>query len=85
MEPLNLWEQLIARSERALATGALQPIPTTWNFVEQGGLGFLVRALANLVRKETQGAMKRSQQPNFNPFLPYEPDLFVADLSPSHV
>ncbi|MEA5417660.1 phosphorylase [Spirulina sp. CCNP1310] len=85
MEPLNLWDQIIARSEAALQIGALQPIPTTWDFIEQEGLGFLVRALANLVRKETQGAMKRSQQPNFNPFLPYEADLFVADLSPSHI
>lgn len=85
MEPLNLWDQILTRSEQALKTGALHSIFTTGYCVEQSGLNFWVRVLANLVRKETEGALRRSQQPDFNPFLPYEEDLFVADLSPSHV
>lgn len=52
--------------------------------MEQGGIRFLVRILTNLVRKD---AAKKSEKKdkNFNPFLPYEEDLFVADISDTHV
>lgn len=72
-------------SQRALACGALQPIATDYSFLEANGLRFLLRVLANVARKEkvTQAAKRRD--PNFNPFLPYDPDLFVCDLSTSHV
>jgi len=72
----------------ALASGALLPIATGSEFVEERGVRFFVRVLANIRRKDDQrAAQQRSAdagQP-VNPFLPYEQALFVADVSESHV
>ncbi len=77
------------RSDRALECGALLSIPTEYEFVEQGGVRFLVRTLSNLIRKD-KAIKKLDEQTSsgdrtFNPFLPYEDDLFVADISDTHV
>ena len=71
-------------SARALASGALLPISTASEYVEDRGIRFVVRILSNLVRKD-EDRMKRTQEKRGNPFLPYENDLFVTDLSPSHL
>ena len=73
---------------RALAAGALQPIPTEQIFLEDGGVRFLVRVLSGLARK--QEARERQERgaaagKPANPFLPYERELFVADVSETHV
>jgi len=84
----SLWDQVRQQTSYALACGALQPIETQYEFIEQGGMRFLVRILANLARKEKAAQRQVSQQPSgqsFNPFLPYDPDLFVADLTPTHL
>ncbi|MFM6357643.1 MAG: phosphorylase [Planktothrix sp.] len=85
----TLWQRTITQTEYALNCGALQPIATDYDFIEEGDIRFLVRILANLDRKEK--AKKQQQQKtkktgkNFNPFLPYEQDLFVGNLSETHV
>jgi ATP adenylyltransferase len=84
LQPGTLWAKTVERTETALACGALQPIATESNFIEQDGIRFLVRVLANLVRKAA-ARVQQAQRQDFNPFLPYDPDLFVADLSPTHV
>lgn len=87
LRPGTLWGLATARTQKALACGALQPIPTESEWIEQGGIRFLVRILANIARKEA-AAKKQKANPNgqpFNPFLPYDQDLFVADLSSTHV
>jgi len=79
---------IAAVSARALAAGALLPIATGWEFVEEHGVRFFVRVLANLQRKSDQrAAEERSADAgrSFNPFLPYEQALFVADVSKTHV
>jgi ATP adenylyltransferase len=49
--------------------------------IEQDGVPFQVRILESLARKE-----KAKTPPlNANPFLPYDPDLFVAPISPTHI
>ena len=85
----DLWRRTLARTQQAVACGALQSIPTEYEYVEDGGIRFLVRVVANLRRK---AAARRPVDPfalpgspKANPFLPYEQELFVADLSPSHV
>lgn len=78
----TLWSKIRLQTQHALDCGALQPIPTTYDWVEQNGIRFVVRILANLQRKV---AAKESQPKNFNPFLPYDPNLFVTDLSPTHL
>lgn len=88
-EPGALWPRVQAQTEQALQTGALQPIETDYTWVEQDGIRFLVRIVSNLARKEAVGielAQGQSKSgPGRNPFLPYDPDLFVADLSPTHL
>ncbi|NJL40152.1 MAG: phosphorylase [Leptolyngbyaceae cyanobacterium SM1_4_3] len=98
LQPGTLWQRVIEQTEWAIAHSALLPIPTDCEFVEQAGIRFIVRIVANLVRKDeaqknskTRQASKASSDPtvsqdkNFNPFLPYEEDLFVGNLSATHL
>jgi sulfate adenylyltransferase (ADP) / ATP adenylyltransferase len=85
LQPGSLWPRVIEQTNYALECGALLSLPTEHTFVEQGGVRFLVRTLANLNRKlEAKKAVKALGKA-FNPFLPYEEDLFVADISQTHV
>lgn len=84
LEPGKLWERTVEQAKYALQCGALQPIATKYEFVEQNGMRFLVRSLANLERKNA-AKKKQKQRKDFNPFLPYEPDLFVGDISQTHL
>jgi sulfate adenylyltransferase (ADP) / ATP adenylyltransferase len=89
LKPGTLWTSVKERTEQALQCGALLSIPTEFEFVEQNGVKFLVRVLSNLVRKDAakqkQENQTASSSKDFNPFLPYEEDLFVADISDTHV
>ena len=91
LQPGTLWTSVVNSTAHALECGALLSIPTNFEFVEQDGVKFLVRVLANLARKE-QAKKKQEKQSaqtgkvkDFNPFLPYDKDLFVVDISPTHV
>jgi len=89
LEPGTLWTRVIEQTQHALECGALRSIPTHHEIVEQDGVNFLVRILANLTRKE-KAAQQQTQKSIIsgeviNPFLPYEEDLFVADLSETHL
>jgi sulfate adenylyltransferase (ADP) / ATP adenylyltransferase len=86
--PGMLWGKIQQQTDHALACGALQPIETHYEFVEQEGMRFLVRLLANLARKQqaTQAQTKQRQAgQDVNPFLPYDEDLFVTHLSETHL
>jgi ATP adenylyltransferase len=86
LSPGSLWASVVARSEHALHCGALLPLATEYGFIEQAGIRFLVRVLANLARKDAVAPVaRRTEAGEFNPFLPYEADLFVTDLSASHL
>lgn len=88
LKPGTLWKSVKERTEYALKCGALLSIPTEYEFVEQDGVNFLVRILSNLVRKDAAKKQQDKQTAagkDFNPFLPYEKDLFVADISDTHV
>lgn len=89
LEPGTLWTKLNDRTELALQSGALQPIPTEYEFVEDNGIFFLVRVLANLDRKDRDKKKQEKKRTetgkDFNPFLPYEKELFVSDISPTHL
>lgn len=89
LEPGTLWTRVIEQTQHALECGALRSIPTHHEIVEQDSVNFLVRILANLTRKE-KAARQQTQKAIIsgeviNPFLPYEEDLFVADLSETHL
>jgi ATP adenylyltransferase len=89
LKPGTLWTRVIEQTQYALECGSLQSIATDYQFIEQDGISFLVRILSNLTRKDE--AKKQQEQSSvtsgkeFNPFLPYEKDLFVADLSDTHL
>ncbi|NJR52808.1 MAG: phosphorylase [Leptolyngbyaceae cyanobacterium CSU_1_3] len=88
LEPGKLWTRIVEQSQYALESGALLSIPTEYEFVEQDDVRFLVRVLSSLVRKdEAKQQEKKNANPNerFNPFLPYEEDLFVVNLSNTHL
>lgn len=89
LEPDTLWEKVIQQNEYALNCGALQTIPTDYEFVKDGEINFLVRILTNLDRKEKakdkQEKQVKQTGKNVNPFLPYEQDLFVTDISKTHL
>ncbi len=89
LKPGTLWTSVKQQTEHALKCGALLSIPTEFEFVEQDNVRFLVRILSNLNRKkaakEKQEKQSATSGQEFNPFLPYEKDLFVADISDTHV
>ncbi|GAB0494153.1 hypothetical protein MMPV_005443 [Pyropia vietnamensis] len=89
----GLLELVHATSARALAAGTLAPIATTTSVHPDSGIPFLLHTLSG-PRKPTAReptAPARAPQPGstpkkrFNPFLPYEPSLFVAAAPPAHV
>ncbi|MEH2424442.1 MAG: phosphorylase [Nostoc sp.] len=89
LQPGTLWTSVKEQTEHALQYGALLSIPTEFEFVEQDNVRFLVRILSNLNRKKAAKEKQKKQSATsgqeFNPFLPYEKDLFVADISDTHV
>jgi ATP adenylyltransferase len=84
----TLWEKIKSQTQYARECGALQSIPTEYEFIEQNGIRFFVRIVTNLVRKDqAQKQQKKAAElgQNYDPFLPYEEDLFIADLSETHL
>ena len=77
----------IARCSRhALECGAMQPIETVEELVRDAGVGFIVRRVSSLARKDENGRRAGlEQRPPANPFLPHEPNLLVADVSDTHL
>lgn len=71
---------------RARETGALQPIRTEQAWIEDGGLRFSVRWVSSLALKDrarVDTVIRR--RPDFNPFLPPEPSLTVAEIGADHL
>lgn len=67
-------------TQRALASGALQPIQTQTTLLDDDDVRFVVRAVSSLARKDKA----RHAAVATDPLGDYDPDLFVADLAPSH-
>jgi ATP adenylyltransferase len=66
-----------AATRKALASGALQPLETEAQRIDDAGVRFVVRVVSSLRRKHKAGPVE-------DPLGNYEPDLFVCDLPPSH-
>ena len=81
LKPGILWPTLLEQTGYARDRGTILSIPTTPEVIEQSGVAFQVRVITALAMK----ALATAAQPNANPFLPYDPDLFVAEISPTHV
>ncbi len=81
----TLWKTIVKAVSNALATGTLRHIPTDHEFIEDQGVCFFVRILSSLARKDEEREKMQKVRKKANPFLPYEKDLFVADISKTHV
>jgi ATP adenylyltransferase len=84
-----LWQGILQKTQKALDNGTLLPIPTEYEFMEDGGVQFIIRILASLklkdeAKKKEQELFSGSGRP-VNPFLPYEEELFVSDISDTHI
>ena len=90
-QALGLTEAVARAIARGHRSGALRSVGTERRDMEDGGIRFLVRVLALLDEKrelrtllDGEGRISTAM-PGHNPFLPYEEDLFVADLTPTHL
>lgn len=70
------------RESEALACGALQPIETRCEPLQQAGVEFQIRLATKL---EIKRKVTQARPPDFDPFLPYEEALFVCDARSDHV
>ncbi len=81
----TLWDSLTRATAKALESGALRSIPTEYEFVEDAGVRFLVRVVTNLARKRHARVESGGGGKQPNPFLPYDPEMYIADASETHV
>lgn len=84
LQPGQLVPTLARRSQEALASGALQPIATALERIDDAGLCFLVRVVDQLAQKAAALPRRKSQPIPFNPFLPPDPGLTLGGLCPTH-
>jgi sulfate adenylyltransferase (ADP) / ATP adenylyltransferase len=82
--PGTLSDALERATRRALASGAMEPIETEEEQLEDGGVRFLVRRVSSLARKRLDRRRREAKAQPDDPFLPYEQDLFVARVSSTH-
>jgi sulfate adenylyltransferase (ADP) / ATP adenylyltransferase len=78
----SLWPAIRARSASALAAGVLEPIETRVEVLEAAGIDFQLRVVSSGARK----AKAKAERPaDFDPFLPWDPALFVCDVNDAYV
>lgn len=81
---------MLIAERQALAVGALVPIETQYQYLQEGGIRFLVRVAANLQR-QAEDRCRHSPPPvsgataGYNPFLPPEPVLTLGGIGPDHL
>jgi ATP adenylyltransferase len=78
LTPGTLRASLLKRAAHARQCGAIHVLPTTLEVIEQDSIPFQVRVRGVVGTNETVRS-------SANPFLPYDPDLFVAPISPTHI
>jgi ATP adenylyltransferase len=85
----TLWHDIVKATQNALRIGAQIPMPTDYEFVEDNGIRFFVRILSRLHEKDEARKKQHDEslagQKTANPFLPYDKNMFVADISETHV
>ncbi|YAI82129.1 MAG: ATP adenylyltransferase family protein [cyanobacterium endosymbiont of Rhopalodia sterrenbergii] len=88
-ESKYLWEKVITQTSHAINCSALQSIVTNYEFIEDANIKFLVKILDNFPQKENSQKQEIQQhkkiEKKVDPFLPYEKDLFVTNLSDTHL
>jgi len=82
LAPGELWARTRERARRAVDLGAMVPLETRVEKIPEAGIPFSVRLISTLRAKE--GAAAARAPKGGDPFLPPDPDLRVADLSPTY-
>ena len=89
-EPGSLKTKVVKQTKAATAKGMLVPaLIKQETTVIQSNIPFIVRIAPNLERKDKarvkqdKETLLQGQEPN--PFLPYNPDMYVSNLSPTHL
>ncbi|SPD75831.1 conserved hypothetical protein [uncultured Desulfobacterium sp.] len=85
LERGTLWDKTLETTARAIRIGALKPIITEGMFIYDCGVDFLVRIISSLARKAEEKGGSEERGERKNPFLPYENELFVSNISETHV
>jgi sulfate adenylyltransferase (ADP) / ATP adenylyltransferase len=80
-----LWPAVLQATERARAAGALHSFDSEQHVIADGGVRFVVRKLTRAARAEFAARRREADASVGNPFLPHDPNLFVADLPSTHV
>jgi len=85
----TLWQDIVKATQNALRIGAQFPMPTDYEFIEDNGIWFFVRIFSRLHEKDEARKKQHEEslagQKTVNPFLPYDKNMFVADISETHV
>lgn len=80
------WNKAEGVAARALALGELMPITTEAQVIEEDNIRFLGHVVtANAGKKPIASKAPIDSQAKVNPFLPYEPDLYVAEAGENYV
>lgn len=83
---MNLLSEVQRATAHARSTGALRPLASEHVDLPEAGIDFRVHWLSSLALKDAAKLLNPDPgMKEVNPFLPYEHDLFVADLSATHV
>lgn len=82
LESGGLWQRAREASEAALRLETLRPIPYEERHLDDQGVRFLVRVAVDWERRDREGSRSKEGE---NPFLPYDPTMYVADIGASHV
>ena len=86
LKPGTLSPQVLARTQHALACGALAPIETKQDLIDDSGVRFVVRRVSSLARKAQPGASTDTPEARADAGLfPFDAELLVADVSDTHV
>jgi sulfate adenylyltransferase (ADP) / ATP adenylyltransferase len=87
LQPGTLQARTAEAIARARQSGALRPIETVQHTIQEQGIPFLVRLLAQ--SESEPSALDQKPKPQeplaHNPFLPYDSALFVTDVSDTHL
>ena len=78
-------QQLHDSYSRALTRGAILPLTVETESVSEGSLNHEISWLSSLSLKAMATAIQNGNPGQSNPFLPYDPELFVANISQKYV
>lgn len=83
-EPGTLWARVGETARRALESGALLPLETRCKILPEAGIPFTVQYASTLREKHARDESPAGSADR-NPFLPPDPELVIAALSPTHL